>query len=194
MSLTRPSLLYKLRSSASSDYWREFTRIYGDVLVEYARPYGRCEQDQKDIIQNVWLILCRLMPHFEYRPEGGGFRRLLKRIVKNSAIDWFRRQGPVRTNMEVGNQASPPEDPREDSQSRRKQILDRALSEIREKSHPTSWACFEQHVLQRQPAREVGQALGLSPNAVYVNASRVMDRVRSRCVESECRVEAAIHG
>lgn len=193
MSLTRPSLLFRLRSSSCSDDWKEFARIYEEVLVDYARPYGHCEQDQKDIIQNVWVILCRLMPKFDYRPKEGGFRRLLKRIVKNSAIDWFRRQGPVRVNSEIMSEVRAGEPCPEDSSPRRQSILDSVLIEVRRKCHPTSWACFEQHVLQRQLARDVGSSLGVSPNAVYVNASRVLDRVRAQCIETEAQRKVVTH-
>ena len=68
-------------------------------------------------------------------------------------------------------------------------ILQRAIEVARRKSTPLAWTCFERHVIDRQAAREVGQQLGLSANAVYVSASRVLDRVRTLCIE----MEQAVH-
>jgi RNA polymerase sigma-70 factor, ECF subfamily len=185
MSLTRPSVFQRLHV----DGGKEFAALYSPLVNDYARSYGRSEHDQKDIVQNVWLVLCRIMPNFEYRPERGGFRHLLRRIVKTTAVDWFRRCGRVRVSQEAVTQvASPPET--EVALEEKRRVLQRALELVRGKSTPLAWTCFERHVIERQPAREVGVDLGLSANAVYVNASRVMARVRTHCIETE---QAAPH-
>ena len=64
-------------------------------------------------------------------------------------------------------------------------LMIRSLELARIKSSLLAWNCFERHVMERQAAREVGRQLGLSDNAVYVNASRVLDRVRTYCMENE---------
>ncbi len=182
MPQTRPSLLLRLRSQRDTDSWREFTAAYNQILNHYARSYGQCEDDQRDIVQNVWVILCRIMPKFHYQPGRGGFRSLLRKIVKTSAIDWIRRRGPVRLcNDTVAQATSRCEiDLIQDEQ---RDLLCRSMEMVRGKSSPLAWACFERHVLERQSARQVGMHLGLSDNAVYVNASRVLDRVRTCCTE-----------
>ena len=107
MPLTRPSLFLRLHSPNNTTSWQEFAATYSGVITDYARVYGRCGHDQNDIVQNVWLVLCRIMPKFQYQPDRGGFRHLLRRIVKTTAIDWIRRQGLVRTaNVEVMQLAS----------------------------------------------------------------------------------------
>jgi hypothetical protein len=58
-----------------------------------------------------------------------------------------------------------------------------ALEKVRARSRPASWACFERHVLQRRPSAEVAGALGLTTNAVNINCSRILDRVRKLCAE-----------
>ncbi len=189
MSLTRPSVFQRLHAPGNNDGWQEFAALYSPLVNDYARSYGRCEHDQKDIVQNVWLVLCRIMPKFQYRPDRGGFRHLLRRIVKTTAVDWFRRRGRVRSSQEAVTQvASPPV--QEVALDEQRSVLQRALELVRGKSTPLAWTCFERHVIERQPAKEVGLDLGLSSNAVYVNASRVMDRVRTLCIEME---QAALH-
>lgn len=182
MPQTRPSLLIRLRTQQNSDSWKEFTATYTQVLNHYARSYGRCEDDQRDIVQNVWVILCRIMPKFHYQPGRGGFRSLLRKIVKTSAIDWIRRRGPVRLCNDSVSQATSRREI-DIGLDEQKDVLLRALEMVRGKTSPLAWNCFERHVLERQSARDVGQRLGLSDNAVYVNASRVLDRVRNCCLE-----------
>ncbi len=184
MPLTRPSLFLRLHSPNNTASWQEFAATYSDVVNDYARVYGQCEHDRKDIVQNVWLVLCRIMPKFQYQPQRGGFRHLLRRIVKTTAVDWFRRRGVVRSaGVEVLQLASPPEEKLVLAEQR--SVLHRSLKLARQKSSPLAWTCFERHVIERQAAKQVGLELGLSANAVYVNASRVLDRVRTLCTEAE---------
>ncbi len=184
MSLTRPSLLRRLQSSQDTAGWKEFAAIYSCVVNDYARAYRRSEHDQKDIVQNVWVVLCRIMPSFHYQPDRGGFRHLLRKIVKNSAVDWFRKRGAVREMTDNQPRAARVADDVAALDEHRN-ILHRSLERTRGRSSALAWACFERHVMEQQPARDVGQHLGLSANAVYVNASRVLDRVRTLCIQTK---------
>jgi len=124
------------------------------------------------------------MPKFQYQPKRGGFRHLLRRIVKTTAIDWFRHRESMQLSNDVVEQTATPH--HDDlALSEQRSALHRALKVARRKSTTLAWTCFEQHVIDRQSAREVGQQLGLSANAVYVSASRVLDRVRTLCIEME---------
>ena len=190
MSLTRPSLFLRLQMPNNTVSWQEFAATYSGVVNDYARVYGRCEHDRKDIVQNVWLVLCRIMPKFQYQPNRGGFRHLLRRIVKTTAIDWIRRQGVMRSaNTEALQLASPPDE--EFTLTEQRSVLNRSLELARSKSSLLAWTCFERHVIERRPAKEVSLELGLTANAVYVNASRVLDRIRTLCIETE---QVACHG
>jgi hypothetical protein len=60
-------------------------------------------------------------------------------------------------------------------------VLAFALERVRGRSRPTTWACFERHLLERRPSAQVAGELGISANAVQVNSSRVLDRVRKFC-------------
>jgi RNA polymerase sigma factor (sigma-70 family) len=184
MPLTRPSIFLRLHLPNNTSSWQEFAATYSGVVNDFARVYGRSEHDRKDIVQNVWLVLCRIMPKFQYQPDRGGFRHLLRRIVKTTAIDWLRRQGPVRAaQAEVMQLASQPAE--DVALVEQRSVLQRSLGLARQKSSQLAWTCFERHVLERQAAKQVALELGLSANAVYVNASRVLDRVRMLCIEAE---------
>lgn len=179
MPLTRVSLLGRLRGN-TADGWNEFVNQYLRVVDDYAKPYSRSFHDQRDIVQNVWLVLCRIMPRFEYQPSKGGFRRLLKRIVRNTAVDWFRRRREVPIGFNQPGDVMIPSEP-ESSQEDQSATLKSAMMMVQCKVSPLAWKCFERHVLGQQMARDVAQQCDISVNSVYVNASRVLERIRQHC-------------
>ena len=62
-------------------------------------------------------------------------------------------------------------------------ILHHALKSVRSRTSARTWACFEQRLLQDRPGAEIAKELGLEASAVFVNASRVLKRVRAVCQE-----------
>ena len=67
----------------------------------------------------------------------------------------------------------------------RQRILEVVLPQVRARVSPTAWACFEGRLVHRRPAAEIAAELGITPNVVYVYASRVLQEVRRRCAEIE---------
>src|SRR5262249_4669869 len=67
----------------------------------------------------------------------------------------------------------------------RKRILEVVLPRARAKASARAWACFEGRLMHRRPAAEIAAELGITPKAVYVYASRVLQDVRRRCAEIE---------
>ena len=65
----------------------------------------------------------------------------------------------------------------------REKILEHAMETVRARSSTRVWACFEQRLLRDRPGAEIARDLGLEPNAVFVNASRVLKQVREVCQE-----------
>jgi hypothetical protein len=65
----------------------------------------------------------------------------------------------------------------------REKILQHALKEVRARSSPNVWHCFEQRLLRDRPAREVAAELNVEPNVVYVYSSRVLKEIRELCAE-----------
>jgi DNA-directed RNA polymerase specialized sigma24 family protein len=57
------------------------------------------------------------------------------------------------------------------------------MEQVRSRTQEKTWACFERHYLQGRRAAEVGEELGVSSNVVFVNTSRVLDKLRAKCEE-----------
>jgi DNA-directed RNA polymerase specialized sigma24 family protein len=62
-------------------------------------------------------------------------------------------------------------------------VLAFALERVRARSRPTTWACFERHLLHGRPSAEVAGELGLAASAVNVNCSRILARLRKFCAD-----------
>lgn len=186
MESTRSSLVMRLRDPEDSRSWSQFHAIYYPFLLAIARRQGLQQEDAEDVVQQVLLRVLQNIGKFEYDRLRGGFRAWLKTITMNVLRNVFRQRG--RRREQAGGDLADRPDPVADLESSwdveyHRRILQFALEHVRSQSQPNTWACFERHVLRRQPAARVAGELGLQPNAVYVNAHRVLSRVRAACAE-----------
>src|SRR5690606_30074522 len=65
----------------------------------------------------------------------------------------------------------------------RGRLVRHALAQIRDEFRPRTWQCFLLHALEGRNAEDVSRDVGVSTNAVYINSSRVMSRLREVCNE-----------
>jgi RNA polymerase sigma-70 factor, ECF subfamily len=185
MAQTNTSLIFRVRNVDDHESWREFVELYEPLLTNYIRARGLNINDANDVVQEIFVNLLRALPGFSLDRQKGRFRTWLYQITihavanhgrrtssRNRAEDGFRQQFD-----EVDNQ----EPDREWIQAHRRRILEYVLPKIKEASQPKTWFCFEQHVLRGRAGTEIARDLGLTANAVCVNAARVLDKVRAMC-------------
>jgi RNA polymerase sigma-70 factor (ECF subfamily) len=192
MSETRLSLLARVRDLGDGRSWDEFDAIYRPLIFGYLRSMGLKEQDAHDLTQEVFCRLTNILPTFELDRRRGRFRTYLWRLTYNMLVDSARRRAVrdraedewVRRFSEVDETESRRLEEAWTIQHR-KRILEVVLPLVREETSRTAWACFEARLVQRRPAAELAAKLGISTNAVYVYASRVLQEVRRRCAEIE---------
>jgi RNA polymerase sigma factor (sigma-70 family) len=182
---TRTSLLERVRNPADSAAWCEFVAIYQPLLLAYVRKRGIDHDTASDIVQDAFTRLVPALARFQLDHERGRFRTWLWQVTHAALIDWHRRRA-VRSKAEKqwADQQLAHDQPDDDWDALyRQRILEVVLKRVRESTQPTTWACFEGRVLADRPAAEIAAELGLSVNAVYVNASRLLARVREECSE-----------
>lgn len=187
---TRSSLIERVRNTQDAEGWREFVELYQPLLFSYVRKQGLTDHDARDMVQEIFSKLLRAMPKFELDHSRGRFRTWLWRIMHNVTIDWMRhRQRSTIHEVEWGDRIdqleslaqSEPDDDWVDQQ--RRHILQTALTRVKARSQPQTWVCFEQYLLNHYPSNDVAKELGITTNSVYVNASRVLSRVRDQCAQ-----------
>jgi RNA polymerase sigma-70 factor (ECF subfamily) len=187
---TRSKLLLRVRDPADGQAWGEFVALYEPLLRAYVRQRGLGEQDVDDVVQDVFARLVRTLPEFELDRQRARFRTWLWQVCWSAFVDWARRRrrrataedGWLQRLTEAPPEGGPDSDP-EWPVLYRQRILTFALEQVRARSRPRTWACFDLHLLQRRPSAEVAAELGLTVNRVDVNSSRVLERVRKFCAE-----------
>lgn len=192
MSETRLSLLVRVRNLGDGRSWGEFHAIYRPLIFGYLRGLGLREHDADDLTQEVFRRLMVILPTFELDRRKGRFRTYLWKLTHNTLVDRARRRA-IRDRAEGEWMRQFLE--ADETQSReleeawilqhRRRILEVVLPQAREKASATAWACFQGRLVHRRPAAELAARLKISPNAVYVHASRVLQDVRRRCAEIE---------
>jgi RNA polymerase sigma-70 factor (ECF subfamily) len=186
MSETHSSLLRRVRDPKDAASWQEFVALYEPLLLSYVRSRGLNEHDARDVVQEILAGLVTSMPDFQFDRSRGRFRTWLWQVTQNALVNAARKK-QRRTAAETGwRQRNPTNENQPDEQwltSYRQRVLDFALEQVRGRTQPATWACFEQHILQGRASKDVAAALGVSANVVYVNASRVLARVREQCAE-----------
>jgi RNA polymerase sigma-70 factor, ECF subfamily len=190
MDQTRSTLLMRIRDPADAGAWGEFVALYEPLLTAYVQHRGLGAEDVRDVVQDVFARLVRRLPEFQLDRDRGRFRTWLWQVCQRTLIDWARRRRRQSRAEEAWlrrlSESPPPRDSDSDphwAKLHHRRVLAFALERVRARSRPTTWACFERHVLHRIPSAEVASELGVSANAVDINCSRVLERLRRFCAE-----------
>jgi RNA polymerase sigma factor (sigma-70 family) len=181
---TRTSLLRRVRDPADRQSWGEFVALYEPLLLSYVRKRGLHDHDAQDVVQGIFISLLRKLPSFDLDHRKGRFRTWLWQVAHNAVVDWARGRRRIqraedRRRDEWHEQATEPDD--DWINMHRRRVLQFVTDRVRAATAPKTWACFERHLLQGRPGAEVGAELDLPANTVYVNATRVLKRVREQC-------------
>jgi RNA polymerase sigma-70 factor (ECF subfamily) len=192
MTETRLSLLARVRNLGDGRSWDEFHAIYRPLIFGYLRSMGLKDHDSHDLTQEVFCRLTNILPKFELDRRRARFRTYLWKLTYNTLVDRARRK-KVRDRAEEEwvrrfSEANESETRKLEelwTMQHRKRILEVVLPRVRATTSRTAWACFEGRLVHRRPAAELAAKLGISANAVYVYASRVLQEVRRRCAEIE---------
>jgi RNA polymerase sigma-70 factor (ECF subfamily) len=181
---TPASLLERLRQPEDQEAWSQLVRLYTPLLYHWAFRLGLRGEDAADLVQEVFTVLVRKLPEFEY-DQRKSFRAWLRTIIQNRWRDLRRRRaaGPV----EMGDAALPhlADDDDVDAFTEaeyRRHLAVRALQLMQAEFQPATWkACWEQ-VVEDRPAAEVAAELGMTVNAAYLARSRVLARLRQAMI------------
>lgn len=177
---TPASLLERLRLPGETNSWARFVELYSPLLLYWARGTGLQEADAADLVQDVFTILVRKLPEFDYDPSRS-FRTWLRTITLNKWRERLRKQASVPAGTDVGLEeipAPPGSEPFWETEYR--QLLSRHLLQIlKTEFQPATWkACWET-VVEGRSAADVGKELNLNAGAVRAAKFRVLCRLRA---------------
>jgi RNA polymerase sigma-70 factor, ECF subfamily len=176
MHTTPPSLLERLRYPAGEDAWNQFVALYTPLLCMWARRLGETGADVDDVVQDVFAILVKKLPEFQYNPQQR-FRGWLWTVLVNK-VRAGRRQRvavvPLDPHADVTDSHGSEE---AEEAEYRQYLVQRTLELIHGEFQPTTWQAFQALALGEEPAA-VAVKVGLSVPSVYAAKSRVLRRLR----------------
>lgn len=178
---TSVTLLAHLRDLRDSQSWSEFVEIYSPVITGTIRRLGIHNEDVDDILQDVLLQMTKIFTdNFEKDETRGRFRSLLRKITENKVRDFWRKRKIHIAYLDDPGLVADEEGFNEAWQDElNRNLFNIAVQHTRKRSQPNTWKCFQEHVLRKRRAEIVAFELGMSENAVFVNSSRVMARIRA---------------
>jgi RNA polymerase sigma-70 factor (ECF subfamily) len=167
--------------------WDQLVALYAPLVFQWCRGRHLREQDAADIFQEVFQAVALHIGDFRKERKGDTFRGWLRTITRNKVHDHFRRlgrepEGAGGTDAQArlasfpapqpGDEGSCSEEPGEPG------LVHRALELIRAEFAERTWQAFWRTAIEGRPAPEVGAELSMSPGAVRVAKSRVLQRLR----------------
>jgi RNA polymerase sigma-70 factor (ECF subfamily) len=189
MEETRLSLIDRIRNPQDKEAWARFVSFYEPMLKSYVRSLNVPPHDADEVVQSVIVAVWKAMPTFTLDHSRGRFRTYLYRLTINAVRDRWRRL-KARGGREAGWSpdlpkpgVSDPEPGANWDQEFQKRQMELALRDIQAECDPKTWACFQEHKLEGRDSNDVAAELGLSPEAVRKNASRVFKKVAERARE-----------
>jgi RNA polymerase sigma factor (sigma-70 family) len=184
---TRGSVIFGV-CQHDPERWREFDSIYRPMLFAFLGKQGLPECDASDIVQDIFVkLLGRIQT---YDREQCKFRTWLFAVAHHALVDHARRRASQKRALD-GWAANMLRASASDSlkmaevwvELHRSKILQHALETVRDRTSAKSWECFKQRLLRDRPGVEIAAELGIEPSTVFVNAHRVLKRVRAVCQE-----------
>lgn len=194
---TSRSLLGRARQDDPAA-WEKLVRLYAPLVAIWCRQAGLQEDDAGDVFQDVFQAVARKLSAFRKDREGDTFRGWLRTITQNKIRDQFRKagRGPQAAGGTEAHQRlqqfpmadvlSDPADPSsldsvdlsQDDTNAERVVLHNALEFIRSNFAEQTWRAFVRTAVDGQSSTDVAEELGMSPGAVRVAKSRVLQRLR----------------
>jgi RNA polymerase sigma-70 factor (ECF subfamily) len=182
---TSVSLLGRIAAAPTEDDWRRLDDLYRPLLRDWIKRAGVRASDADDLAQEVLFVVFREIAGFEPRGQGA-FRAWLRTILANQVRDYFRGQKYLPTAIggsDVLRLLDELESPdsgisRQWDREHDKHVAEALMRQVQGDFAPDTWQAFRRYALEGEPAAQVAEALGLSPNSVLLAKSRVLQRLR----------------
>ncbi len=184
MEKTPASLLEKLRSPDQQLAWEQFVHLFTPLLYHWAAKLNVSEHDAEDLVQDVFAILLKKLPSFEYNPRQR-FRGWLWTVTANRHRERLRRNPQAGQAVEqlVAEPAIPDQLDAAIETDYQYYVVQRALHLMQNQFEPATWQAFWECAVNSRPASEVAAELRIGLDSVYAAKSRVLRRLRAELKE-----------
>ncbi len=180
---TSRSLLQRARANEPAA-WERLVTLYAPLVLHWCRQSGLQEPDAADVFQEVFQAVARHLRDFRKEQPSDTFRGWLRAITRNKVRDHYRRLGrePGGAGGTDAQQrlldVAAPAVTEDDSGDAEHAVFLRALELVRGEFTERTWQAFWRTAVDERLPRDVGAELAMSPGAVRVAKSRVLQRLR----------------
>ena len=173
---TSTTLLRDIANDSQHVRWDEFVARYRPMMEAFLRErFPSVEVD--DIIQETFVVLCRVLPSYRYAPdEKGHFRNYLTGILRNKALRQLRNEKRQAKLAEMTRESGAAAD----DQSWREAVFEIALRQFLadESVADRTKRIFERTAINGESPEVVAAAFKMTRHAVDQAKSRAMARLR----------------
>jgi len=173
---TPASLLDRLRKQQETTDWDRFVELYTPLLFHWAKRLPQQDSDCADLVQDVFLILWRKLPEFEY-DSAKSFHAWLKTLFLNRFRFRQRNRGPLLVDPARHDVAEKPDDEFADADYSR-YLIRQAFRLIEREFSSLHQQAFRKYALEELSPEEIARDLGISPGTVYSIKSKILSRLR----------------
>ncbi|HEV3006324.1 MAG TPA: sigma-70 family RNA polymerase sigma factor, partial [Pirellulales bacterium] len=165
--------------------------LYGPLVYHWCGRWNLQDCDRADVFQEVFQAVSSHIGQFRKSKPGDTFRGWLRTITRNKVHDLFRRlgrepaaEGGTAAGMRLAQLPALDHDaPVDDDDLAETGLYRRAMELIRGEFEPRTWQAFWATAVDDRSAKDVGEELSMSPGAVRVAKSRVLQRLREELGE-----------
>ena len=191
---TSRSLLEGVRVN-DAEAWDRMVSLYAPLVAYWCRRSRLAEEDTADIFQDVFQAVASHIAGFRNQRVGDTFRGWLRTITHNKINDHFRRQGHEpraiggsEAHQRFASVPAPLDEATtdceassagiEDESTAERRLFRRAMDQIRGEFEPRTWQAFWGTAVEGRATKDLADELKMSPGAVRVAKSRVLQRLR----------------
>lgn len=184
-SVTRATLLLKIRDPADRIAWNDFVQLYAPLIHAYGLRRGLQDADSADLVQEVLGRVSRSMPRFEYDRTRGTFRGWLLTVTRNEIRKMAERKprqaigsGDTQMHGFLEQAEEPPASDSEWDHEYHWRAFLWAAERVKPEFRENTWHAFWRTVVGSEDSSQVASDLKLSLGAVYIARSRVTARIK----------------
>jgi RNA polymerase sigma-70 factor (ECF subfamily) len=171
--------------------WDRLVDLYGPLIYRWCRRWDLPDQEIADIFQDVFQAVATHIASFRKEKPGDTFRGWLRIIAANKVRDHFRKWGREPggvggTDAQIRLATLPAAElSGDDSRNEGDDpiLFRRLLEQIRAEFEESTWQAFWLTATEGRSPKEVAIDLKMTPGAVRVAKSRVLQRLREELGE-----------
>ena len=176
------------------DAWNRFVELYTPLAYRNLRRLGLCEDDASELWHEAFMQVKLKISKFDPEHSRASFRGWLATIVRNKALDKFRKDQKREraiggTDIQQRIQQEPDrasgflaaieqESDFFETKSDDRVLMETAIAQIQKSVSKTTFTAFYQMVTTDRSSSDIGEELGLTGNNVRQSAKRVKDKIR----------------